>query len=52
MNAVDIAVVVTVGLAVVGVIVYLSYKKVTSKGGCCDCSECGCTDCGKHKKEK
>lgn len=45
MNGVDIAVIVIVGLAVIGVAAYLIYRKVKHKGGCSDCSSCN-ENCG------
>ncbi|MDE6585095.1 MAG: FeoB-associated Cys-rich membrane protein [Clostridia bacterium] len=53
MGPVDIAVIVVVGIAVIGIAVYLIYRKVKHKGGCCDCSFCGgnCSCCKKEDKE-
>lgn len=44
MGPVDIAVIVIVGVAVLGVVAHLIYRKVKGKGGCCDCSDC--SSCG------
>lgn len=44
MNPVDIAVIVIVCAAVLGVVGYLIYRKIKHKGGCCDCSDCA--SCG------
>ena len=56
MNAVDIAVIVIVSVAVLGVIGYIIYRKLKHKGiGCdCGCSSCsGCTACaGQHEKDE
>ena len=52
MNGIDIAIVVIVAVAVVGVIGWLIYRKVKGKGGCCDCDCGGCTACDKYKKQK
>lgn len=51
MGAVDIAVIVIVSVAVVGVAAYLIYRKIKHKSGCCDCSSCngGCDCCKKQK---
>ena len=53
MGPVDIAVIVVVGLAVIGVAAYLIYRKVKHKGGCCDCSSCGgnCQCCKSKEKD-
>lgn len=54
MNGVDIAVIVIVSVAVIGIAAWLIYRKVKHKGGCCDCG-CGCngcTACGKNKDKK
>ena len=52
MNAIDIAVISVVCIAVIGVIDKLVYRKIKGKGGCCDCSSCGanCPHC-KSKKD-
>ena len=53
MNPVDIAVIVIVSVAVLGVISWFIYRKIKHKGiGCdCGCSSCsGCTACGKHSE--
>ena len=52
MTPIDIAVIVIVGVAVIGVAAYLIYRKVKGKGGCCDCGCDGCTACDKGKKQK
>ena len=54
MNAIDIAVIVIVCVAVVGVAGYLIYRKLKHKGGCCDCSSCNgaCNCCSAHKDEE
>lgn len=53
MGPVDIAVIVIVGVAVIGVTAYLIYRKVKHKGGCdCVCGCEGCTMCDKSKKSK
>ena len=52
MNGIDIAIVVIVSVAVIGVIGWLIYRKVKNKGGCCDCGCGGCTACDKGKKQK
>ena len=51
MGAFDIAIIVVISLAVVGVIGWLIYRKVKGKGGCCDCGCSGCTACDRGKKE-
>lgn len=54
MNPVDIAVIVIVCVAVVGVVSYLIYRKIKHKGGCCDCgSSCNgnCSCCNKKQDE-
>ncbi|HBN13078.1 MAG TPA: FeoB-associated Cys-rich membrane protein [Clostridiales bacterium] len=53
MNGIDIAVIVIVSVAVLGVIGWLVYKKVKHKSIGCDCGYgCnGCTMCDKGKKE-
>ena len=51
MGPFDIAVVVVISVAVVGVIGWLIYRKLTHKGGCCDCGCSGCTACDKCKRE-
>lgn len=54
MGPVDIAVIVIVGVAVLGVAAYLIYRKVKGKGGCCDCSSCGgsCPHCHPKQDDK
>lgn len=52
MGPFDIAIVVIISVAVVGVIGWLIYRKVKHKGGCCDCGCSGCTACDKCKKDK
>ena len=44
MNAVDIAVIVIVSVAVVAVAGWLIYSKIKGKGGCCGC---GCKEIGR-----
>ena len=51
MGAFDIAVIVIISVAVVGVFGWLIYRKVKGRGGCCDCGCSGCTACDKCKKE-
>lgn len=55
MNGIDIAVIVIVSVAVLGVIGWLVYKKVKHKSiGCdcgCGCGCNGCTLCDKGKKK-
>ena len=56
MNGFDIAIVVTVSVAVVGVIGWLIYRKVKHKGGCCEggcpgCSECMRNGCDEKNKQ-
>ena len=53
MGALDIAIVVIVSVAVVGVIGYLIYIKIKHKGGCdCGCSSCpNCSSC-KGREDK
>lgn len=51
MNAVDIAVIVAVGIAAVVAVGYLVYKRIKHKGGCCDCSACG-RKCSRCKTQK
>lgn len=56
MGAFEIVTIVVVGVAVVGVLAYLIYKKVKGEGVGCDCGSCGaCPHCGAcrsaaHKK--
>lgn len=55
MNGVDIAVIVIVGIAVLGVVGWLIYRKIKHKGGGCDCGcgSCnGCTLCNKSREDK
>lgn len=53
MNGIDIAVIVIVSVAVLGVIGWFIYRKVKHKSiGCdCGCGCNGCTLCDKGKKE-
>ena len=51
MGAFDIAVIVIISVAVVGVIGWLIYRKVKGNGGC-DCGCGSCSACDKCKKEK
>ena len=43
MGPVEIAAICIVGVAAVGAIGYLIYRKVKHKGACCDCGSC--SDC-------
>lgn len=49
MNAVDIAVIVVVSLAVLGVVGWIIYRKVKGKKVCCDCDCSSCKGCGEKK---
>ena len=52
MSPLDIAIIVIVSVAVVGVIFWLVYRKIKHKGGCCDCSSCnGSCPCCDNKKD-
>ena len=51
MNAVDIAVIVIISVAVVAGAGWLIYSKIKGKGGCCGCGCKGCTACRKCKKD-
>ena len=44
MGAVEIAIIVAVGVAFLAAVGSIIYKKVKRKGGCCGC-DCGCTSC-------
>ena len=52
MSGVDIAVIVIVSVAVLGVAAYLIYRKVRHKGGCCDCGSKTCPHCDKCSSKK
>lgn len=52
MNGWDIAILVTVCVAVAAVFGRLIYRKVKRKGGCPDCGCEGCTACGKCSTKK
>ena len=55
MNAIDIAVIVVVGIAVLGVAGWFIYRKIKHKNiGCdCGCGGCnGCTACNHDKQDK
>lgn len=52
MNGVDIAVIVVVSVAALGVIGYFIYRKLKGKNIGCDCGNCaGCSLCNKKKKD-
>ena len=49
---VDILVIVTTVVAVVGITAWLIWKKKTGKGGCCDCKYSGsCQSCPSKKTD-
>ena len=51
MNGVDIAVIVIVSVAVVGVIGWFIYRKIKHKGIGCDCGCNSCPHCDKCNKQ-
>lgn len=56
MGPFEIATIVVVGLAVIGIIAYFIVKKVRGESISCDCGSCGgcphCNACKTHKSRK
>jgi hypothetical protein len=55
MSALDIVITVLISAAFVAVVGTIIYKKITHKGGGCDCGCSGCPhacNCSSHKNEK
>lgn len=49
MGAVEIAVIIAVGAAFLGVTVAFIYRKIKHRGGCCSCPDCNCQHCKNRK---
>lgn len=56
MSACDIIVIAVISVAFLAVVGVIIYKKVTHKGGCCDCGSCPhachCKEKGKEDKKQ
>jgi hypothetical protein len=52
MSAFDIIVIIAVSVAFVAVVGTVIYKKVTHKGGGCDCGCSGCPHCNSCQSKK